>query len=495
MKTALCSIVVVCFFITLVRSLPIESLSPFPKAKWTIAVYMNGDNELEPSITGGEITVSKHKIFNNPSRKNLNYTAPGDFHTELAALGSNEDVHVVALVDRAVGYAENMDNWTETRLYYIRKDDYPDNTHGLYWVKQNETSGNNELNMANVQTLQWFLQTVAINFPSDHLYLSLWDHNWGWHAGYFQKDETNEFATINYELLSSMLASADASHNLPHIDILGYDACVASHWEVLDTWSPYIDYFVGSQDYVGYGGVNYATVIEYLQQTYSKESSSSVVKVAQIIAHSMLTDREDKCVSVLSPSNSNNNNNNNNSNNNNNKTDSAYLTFIKDLNILATLFLTNIHHPSMVSSLHHIRQQLSPIPHYYSDAYHIDVYTMLQAMIKEFSALSTSSSSSSSSSSNILPSSQSIIDIAQEMLLLFPQIVIYNEIQTHHDVIDYYASCDEGHGLSLFWPKTRNSLNDDHGKEEDWENYLQLSFAKRTQWDEFLDVYLRSQNL
>jgi hypothetical protein len=120
---------------------------------------------------------------------------------------------------------------------------------------------------------------------------------------------------------------------------------------------------------------------------------------------------------------------------------------------------------------------------------------MLQAMIKEFSTLSTSSSSSSSSSSNILPSSQSIIDIAQEMLLLFPQIVIYNEIQTHHDVIDYYASCDEGHGLSLFWPKTRNSLNDDHGKEEDWEIYLQLSFAKRTQWDEFLDVYLRSQNL
>ena len=30
----------------------ISDLKQYPKAKWTVAVYMNGDNDLETSITG-----------------------------------------------------------------------------------------------------------------------------------------------------------------------------------------------------------------------------------------------------------------------------------------------------------------------------------------------------------------------------------------------------------------------------------------------------------
>lgn len=110
----------ICVFSNVAIANNIKSLSPYPKAKWTVAVYMNGDNELEPSITGGEVNLSPASQSRSRARTTT-YTAPGDFHTELAALGSNDDVHVVALVDRSPGYASNMDNWNNSRLYYVNK--------------------------------------------------------------------------------------------------------------------------------------------------------------------------------------------------------------------------------------------------------------------------------------------------------------------------------------------------------------------------------------
>ena len=95
----------------------IEAFPILSRKKWTVAVYMNGDNELEPSITGGQQTPAVG--YEAPTRRSYQTHARGDFHSELAQLGSSDDVHVVALIDRNPGYASNMDNWNNTRLYYI----------------------------------------------------------------------------------------------------------------------------------------------------------------------------------------------------------------------------------------------------------------------------------------------------------------------------------------------------------------------------------------
>jgi Clostripain family len=161
---------------------------------------MNGDNELEPSITGGV------GLSLNPARK-TGKTVSGDFHSELAALGSNSDVHVVALVDRSPKYAKTQDNWCNTRLYYIEKGDNPDND-GTYWVN---ATGFDEMNMADPANLVWFIKTVEFYFPSNSLYLSLWDHNWGWHPGWFQKDESSHSATMTYSDLQAALDETKVS--------------------------------------------------------------------------------------------------------------------------------------------------------------------------------------------------------------------------------------------------------------------------------------------
>jgi hypothetical protein len=111
----------------------VDDMPVYPRAKWTVAVYMNGDNNLEQSITGG--TAVPHEglgMLSSPAKRRKT-NLPGDFHAELASFGSSDDVHVVALVDRAKGYANNIDDWTNTRIYYVETDDYPDNTRGTYW--------------------------------------------------------------------------------------------------------------------------------------------------------------------------------------------------------------------------------------------------------------------------------------------------------------------------------------------------------------------------
>jgi hypothetical protein len=136
---------------------PLSSLSPYQTKKWTVAVYMNGDNELESSITGGVRYVSNATgVY---ALKEALNAGVGDFHDELAALGSTDNVHVVALIDRTPGYVRNMDDWTNTRLYYIEKGDYPDNNRGTFWVDME----NDEMNMSDSNTLAWFLQTVVSN--------------------------------------------------------------------------------------------------------------------------------------------------------------------------------------------------------------------------------------------------------------------------------------------------------------------------------------------
>ena len=49
------------------------------------------------------------------------------------------------------------------RLYFIQKGDYPDNTHGTYYVN----STNPEMNMGDPNTIVWLLETVETYFPSE----------------------------------------------------------------------------------------------------------------------------------------------------------------------------------------------------------------------------------------------------------------------------------------------------------------------------------------
>ena len=69
------------FYLAISSHHSLNDLTPKQKAKWTLAVYMNGDNELESSITGDSIDkIDLMMKAYNPMRQNFGKPQTGDFH-------------------------------------------------------------------------------------------------------------------------------------------------------------------------------------------------------------------------------------------------------------------------------------------------------------------------------------------------------------------------------------------------------------------------------
>ena len=327
-----------------------------------------------------------------------------------------------------------MDDWTNTRLYYVEEGDYPDNTRGTFWLN---ATGSDEMNMGNVGTLDWYLNLVTTNFPADHYFLSMWDHNWGWHAGWFEEDETNN-ATMDY---SDLAVSTSALPRvirrlgldlLSKIDVVGYDACVSAQIEVLHTWQPYANTFAGSQDYVGYGGVAYDVVIGAIQANPLIDPS----ELAAVIAESILTDPDDGCASAF-------------------KLDDSFSALVVSVDSLAKAMIANI--DEIRDQLVAIRHQTPQTPAWVSDDFHRDLYSMASAIASEFA----------------LSEFHEVAAAAANVTTSFDAGLIYNR------VVDK-RSCEGGRGLTIYWPRSLDKPSND---------YYRTSFALSTAWDEFLDIF------
>ena len=98
---------------------------PAPQARWTIMVYMSGDNNLEDYIVK-------------------------DIELELGLAGSDANVKIVALADRGPGYDTSRGDWRTTKLYYV--------TQGIVADAASAVADWGERNFGDPQTL--FTSTV-----------------------------------------------------------------------------------------------------------------------------------------------------------------------------------------------------------------------------------------------------------------------------------------------------------------------------------------------
>lgn len=420
------------------------SIPTMKKKKWTIFWYMNGDNDWEVGVTGGWVDLSEEGLNKkrmgrlgtrmnmqgcNNSDTNCTYI-PGDFHHELANMGSSEYINVVALVDRVPGYSDTMDNWTETRLYYVNKDDWPDNTRSTYWVN---VTGYNELNMGDPNTMVSLMKIIKEHFPAENYCMIPQDHNWGWHDGYFEEDYTNNHDTISYGQLSDVLF--ENKNDIPHLSVIGYDACVSAHVEVLHTWRPYVDAYAGSQDYVGWGGIDGGIVIRAL---YDNPFITPNV-LSSVIASSMMLDPESGCATGF-------------------MLNESFDNMVKEIDTLAQLFLEYLDNIRL--RLIGVRGKTPQVPELSEDDYfHKDLRTMAEFVAKEFSEE---------------PTYPDIVKTAENLIKAFDDSLTYNDYREH------LLTCNKGQGLSVYWTKSGEKPSPD---------YYNTSFAQDTHWDEFLDKF------
>ena len=196
-----------------------------PQAKWTVMVYMSGDNNLEDYIVK-------------------------DLELELGAAGSNANVQIVALADRGPGYDKSRGDWQSTKLYHV--------TQGMTADSASAVADWGERDMGNKQTLTDFVTWSKANYPADHYALYFWGHGWSWHPGWVMEDDTSN-DTLDYDETKAAIPS------LGFVDVVGYDGCNMASLEIMDLWHGHATALTGSQEYVGWDGLEYDVFLNQLK--------------------------------------------------------------------------------------------------------------------------------------------------------------------------------------------------------------------------------------
>jgi hypothetical protein len=218
---------------------------PPPRAKWTVMVYISGDNNLEDYVVK-------------------------DIELELAATGSSADVQVVALADRGPGYDTSYGDWQTTKLFHV--------TQGMTAAPENAVDDWGERNMGDPQTLIDFVTWTKSNYPADHYALYFWGHGWNWHPGYVMSDDTDADA-LDVEDVKAALPS------IGFIDVVGFDACNMASIEVQLLWHGYATALVHSQEYINWDGIEYDVVLEQLSANPNMTPDQVAIATSQSVTN------------------------------------------------------------------------------------------------------------------------------------------------------------------------------------------------------------------
>lgn len=220
---------------------PALAAPPAPKAKWTVMVYISGDNNLEDYVVN-------------------------DIETELAPTGSSANVQVVALADRGPGYDTRYGDWQTTKLFHV--------TQGMTADGVNAVADWGERNMGDKQTLIDFVTWTKANYPADRYALYFWGHGWNWHPGVVMQDDTN-VDSLNMEEVKAALPS------IGFIDMVGFDGCNMASIEVQLLWHGYATAVGHSQEYVGWEGVQYDLVLAQLAANPNMTADQVAIATSQ----------------------------------------------------------------------------------------------------------------------------------------------------------------------------------------------------------------------
>lgn len=111
-----------------------------------------------------------------------------------------------------------------------------------------------EQDMGDVRTLIDFAVWGMKKYPAEHYLLVLWNHGSGWSK---QQEEHELFKSISYDDTSgNHIRTNELSDAIDEminqtgtpIDVLGFDACLMSMYEVADSLSGMVDYLVASEE-------------------------------------------------------------------------------------------------------------------------------------------------------------------------------------------------------------------------------------------------------
>ena len=218
-------------------------------AQWTILVYLDGDNDLEPYML-------------------LNFQ-------EMAYVGSDTNVNIVVQMDRIGGTYPEFGDWTTCKRFLLLHNDEP--------YPSNAISDLGEVNMADGATLESFLAWGANRFQADKYMVVLKDHGSDW-IGCCYDDTSSYFDCLDLGEISDALASMKGAIGHP-VDVLLFDACSMGSIEVVTQLEGLVYYAVASETISWTSNIDYEGILSNLVTSpeMSGEQLAMMIGDSQII--------------------------------------------------------------------------------------------------------------------------------------------------------------------------------------------------------------------
>ncbi|NTU82105.1 MAG: hypothetical protein HGA45_22455 [Chloroflexales bacterium] len=185
-------------------------------ARWTVLVYIASDNDLEAAALNDML--------------------------EIASVGSSAQLSVVVQLDRISSLAAwdstDAGNWDGTKRLLVRPGMTPD-----AWTSAEDLG---ELNTGDPANLADFITWGVTSYPADHYALIIWSHGAAWQG--LAIDDTSGRDGLTLPELRTALISARERAGYATLDLIGFDACLMSQLDVLETIAPFAQVAVASAE-------------------------------------------------------------------------------------------------------------------------------------------------------------------------------------------------------------------------------------------------------
>ena len=198
-------------------------------AEWTIMVYVNGKNNLEPFAI-----------------KDIN---------EMEQVGSNAKLNIIVEMGRMDGYDASNGDWKTTRRYYVTKDTDTQN------IGSKMLADLGDVDMGDYKSVVDFGTWAKKAYPAKKYMLIIWNHGSGWEKGLNQSitkgisyDEVTG-SHVNTPQLGQILKGIGG------VDVYGSDACLMQMAEVDYEIKDSVKFIVGSEETEPGDGYTYNTFL------------------------------------------------------------------------------------------------------------------------------------------------------------------------------------------------------------------------------------------
>ncbi|WP_158548847.1 clostripain-related cysteine peptidase [Blastococcus sp. TF02A-26] len=179
---------------------------------WTVLVYSIADTDLEPYLLADL--------------------------AEFAEVGSNENLQIAAMVDRAADYSADpllgIEDWVGAKYLSI----------GQGEATELEDLG--EVDTGDPAALSEFIARGIADHPAENYALVISDHGASWPG--VGGDESADHSTLTLEDLRGGIADGLEEAGVDKLDLLGFDACLMATYETASAMQPLADRMVASQE-------------------------------------------------------------------------------------------------------------------------------------------------------------------------------------------------------------------------------------------------------